>query len=689
MNTLRLGRDTLGTFEAGLAREWLVTNGLGGYAAGTVAGPNTRRYHGLLVAALRPPVERRVLVAQLDATVLHDGRRLALGGNEYGEGTVHPEGWRDLVEFRLEGTLPVWRWSAGGCTIERRLWMVHGANTTVVEHTLVDARGPVELELVPLCAHRDYHWHQHGPEDFRLEARSQGVRIAAYPGAAPFELAVDRGCFEVAPDWHWGFCHRAESERGLDDREDLFRPGLFRVTLQPGESVTLMMSAESAAGAPDAYPRAQALAREEALLGRAADGRDGALPAWVKHLVLAADQFVVERRDGAGRALGHSVIAGYPWFADWGRDTMIALPGLTLATGRPELAASVLRTFARFVSEGMLPNRFPDAGDTPEYNTVDATLWYFVAVDAYWRHSGDRALLAELYPVLADILRWHTQGTRYGIGEDPADGLLRAGVPGVQLTWMDAKVGDWVVTPRIGKPVEINALWFNALSALREMAIALGRPEEAAALLARTGRVARSFNDRFWNAARGALYDVIDGPEGLPDAEGRRHDATLRPNQLFALSLPYPLLDATRARAVVDACVAALWTPVGLRSLEPSDRLYTGTYRGGPLQRDGAYHQGTVWSWLAGPLALAHHRAYGDAARARRLLEGLGDHLHEAGLGQISEIFDGDAPHAPRGCFAQAWSVAETLRAWRELDECETEERPARPSQRAARRVAS
>jgi predicted glycogen debranching enzyme len=689
MNTLRLGRDALGSLEASAGREWLVTNGLGGYAAGSVAGLNTRRYHGLLVAALRPPVERTVMVAQLDVAIVSDGRRVALGTNEYGDGTVAPEGWRNLVEFRLEGTLPVWRWSAGGCTIERRLWMAHGANTTYVEHTLVDGPGPVDIELVPLCAYRDYHWHQRGPAVYQVAPHEQRVRVEAYAGAHPYEVAIDHGRFDPAPDWHWGFRHRLESERGLDDGEDLFRPGVFRSTLHPGESVTLVMTAEPDTVEPLAHPREREIAREQALLSRAATGRNGAVPEWVERLALAADQFVVERRDAAGQPLGHTVIAGYPWFADWGRDTMIALPGLTLATGRPELAASCLRTFAHFVSEGMLPNRFPDAGDAPEYNTVDATLWYFVAVDAYWRQTGDCALLADLYPVLEDILHWHARGTRYGIGEDPADGLLRAGVPGVQLTWMDAKVGEWVVTPRIGKPVEINALWFNALSAMREMAVALGRGDDAARYLAQTERVARAFNDRFWNATRDCLYDVIDGDEGRPDDRGRRHDATLRPNQIFAVSLPYPLLDAERARAVVEACAASLWTPVGLRSLDPGDRAYTGAYRGGPLQRDGAYHQGTVWSWLAGPYALAHYRAFGDAAHARRLLAGLGDHLREACIGQISEIFDGDAPHAPRGCFAQAWSVAETLRAWRELDECENEKRPAPAPRRRARKVAS
>jgi predicted glycogen debranching enzyme len=673
MTTMRIGRETLGTYATALEREWLVTNGLGGYAAGTVAGPNTRRYHGLLVAALRPPVERTVMVAQLEATVTVAGRRTSLAAHEYAGAVHHPDGWRYLTEFRLEGTLPVWRWTFDGCIVERRVWMPQGSNSTCVDYTLVEAAQEVTLELTPLCSYRDYHWHRRGHYGFALQAGGREVTVVAHPGARPFRLLAQRSAFEVAPDVYWGFHHALEAERGLDDAEDLFRPGHFRCVLQPGESEVLLLTAEVVDADADAGSRAVEVARQQALLGRAA--LPAAAPDWIRQLVLAADQFVVERRDASGGPLGHTVIAGYPWFADWGRDTMIALPGLALATGRTEIAASVLRTFARFVSEGMLPNRFPDAGDAPEYNTVDATLWYFVAVGEYWRRTRDHALVAELYPVLRDIADWHRRGTRYGIAVDPEDGLLRAGEPGVQLTWMDAKVGDWVVTPRIGKPVEINALWFNAIATLRELALALERTDEAGAFMAEAERIARSFNHRFWNAAGHCLYDVIDGPDGPAGDDGRRRDATLRPNQVLAVSLPHALLDAERSRSVVDACLATLWTPVGLRSLAPGDSAYTPRYHGGPVQRDGAYHQGTVWSWLAGPFALAHYRAYGDATRARRLLESTADHLREACLGQVSEIFDGDAPHAPRGCFAQAWGVAEILRAWREIDECQAEDR--------------
>ncbi|MGH8310264.1 MAG: amylo-alpha-1,6-glucosidase, partial [Steroidobacteraceae bacterium] len=407
-------------------------------------------------------------------------------------------------------------------------------------------------------------------------------------------------------------------------------------------------------------PAAAAFNAEMQRQARLLDGVPATAPEWIRTLTLAADQFIVQRADSAGRAVGKTVIAGYPWFGDWGRDTMIALPGLALATDRAPDAASILRTFAAAASEGMLPNRFPDSGETPEYNTVDATLWYFHAIDAYLGVADDRALLRELYPALKEIVECHRRGTRYGIHMDPSDGLLFAGEAGVQLTWMDAKVGDWVVTPRIGKPVEINALWHFALTRMGEWAGTLGEPAAASDYSNAASRVATSFARRFWFAEGGYLYDVIDTPDGGVDA-------SLRPNQIFAVSLGTELLDDTRERAVVDTCARELLTPVGLRSLSRRHADYVPRYRGGPRERDGAYHQGTVWSWLLGPFALAHFRVYGDAAHARALLEGIAGHLGEACLGTVSEIFDADAPHAPKGCFAQAWGVSETLRAWHHL----------------------
>jgi predicted glycogen debranching enzyme len=655
---IELGRAELATFEDAARREWLVTNGLGGFAAGTIAGACTRRYHGLLVAALKPPVERTVLVAKLEAEARYDGRVFALTSNEYGDGTIHPRGFENLASFTLDGLTPVWRWVLGDALLEQRVTMVHGENTTAVTFKLVRASARVELTLRPLCTYRDYHSHSRGGWPLAVRTIAGGCEINAFDRAVPYRVVADGGIFRPRSEWWWNFRHRAESARGLDDREDLFAPGDFAVGLDVGDSVTIILSAaapaEDAARAEHATDGAAIFAREARRQQRLLESTPADAHDWIRQLTLAADQFIV-RRAGAG----HTVIAGYPWFSDWGRDTMIALPGLALATGRRNVAASVLRTFARYVSEGMLPNRFPDAGETPEYNTVDATLWYFHAIDQYVAASGDRAVVEELYPVLLDIVEAHLKGTRYRIHAD-SDGLLYAGEPGVQLTWMDAKVGDWVVTPRIGKPVEINALWYRALVVMQSFAALTGDQLAERRFAALAGNVLRSFRRRYWCAERRYLADVVDGPDCAADL-------TLRPNQIFAVSLDPALLEPEQARAVVDVCGRRLWTPLGLRSLAPSEPGYVARYRGGPRERDGAYHQGTVWSWLLGPFALAHWHVYRDAAAARSWLAGMEAHLRDACVGQISEILDGEAPHRPEGCFAQAWSVAEVLRAWHEI----------------------
>ncbi len=666
-------RDSAASFDGAVRREWLVTNGLGGFACGTVAGVNTRRYHGLLVAALRPPLERTVMVAKVDVAAVYRGCRFELATNEYADGTIAPRGYVLLDSFRLDGTIPVWTWQIGDAVVEQRVWMEHGANTTYVPFSIVRASAPVELQLTPLCTYRDYHAHHRGYRETLVTPVDRGVRIDAYFGAQPYRLLADRGICACEPDWHWNFKHRVESERGLDDVEDLFRPAVFTMTLAAGETSAMTLTASDAAPLPAPQALEQERARQASLLPAA--GSDV-----FKQLTLAADQFIVERHAPRSDSpltanrqpltaspSGHTVIAGYPWFGDWGRDTMIALPGLTLATGRPQIAASVLRTFAGFVSDGMLPNRFPDGAEAPEYNTVDATLWYFVAIDEYLRHTDDRQLLDELYPVLRSIVRWHQRGTRHGIRVDTQDGLLHAGEDGVQLTWMDAKIGDWVVTPRTGKAVEINALWFNALAIMRDFAQRLGDVEAAREYGSASERVARSFSERFWFEDGGYLYDVIDAPNH------GHNDPSLRPNQLLAISLQHSLLENGRAKSVVDKCAQELWTPVGMRSLAPGDPAYIARYGGSPHERDAAYHQGTVWSWLLGPFVTAHYRVYNDAAAAMALLGGIATHLRDGCVGQVSEIFDAEAPFAPRGCFAQAWGVAEILRAWSDINESEAQ----------------
>jgi predicted glycogen debranching enzyme len=657
MDRLNLPRSCFAERAGALAREWLVTNGLGGFAAGTVAQAHTRRYHGLLVAALRPPLERVVMVSKVDAVASYRGSRFELSANEYGDGTLAPRGFELLGDFHLDGLTPVWSYALTDALLVQRVWMDQGRNTTRLSYTLQQASAPLRLQLTPLCTYRDYHAHGRASAGPAVGATSQGCEITWFEGARSYRLAVDRGGFHADQDWHWNFHHSLESERGLDANEDLLRPGVFGVELQPGDTVTLTMTAEREACEASEPSRAHEQLRQ----GRLAAQLQGGAPQWVRQLTLAADQFIVARSDDAGVLAGKTVIAGYPWFGDWGRDTMIALPGLALATGRFAEAAAILRTFAAHVSQGMLPNRFPDGNQPPEYNTADATLWYFHAIAQYLQYHDDPQLLAELYPVLRDIVDWHLRGTRYGLRVDARDGLLHAGEPGVQLTWMDAKVGDWVVTPRIGKPVEINALWHYALTRMAGWATRQRDASGAAHYAAAAARVAGSFADAFWSDGHGHLYDVIDTPEGSADA-------SLRPNQLFAVSLGTGLLSPTRQRAVVETCANALFTPVGLRSLSPGHHSYVSRYRGGPVERDGAYHQGTVWSWLLGPYALAHYRVYGDADAAQALLAGIAPHLADGCMGSISEIFDADAPHAPRGCFAQAWSVAEVLRAWHLLE---------------------
>jgi len=670
---IELGRDVLGSFDATSRREWLVTNGIGGFAAGTLSLINTRRYHGLLVAALRPPVDRVALVSKLDVMAEYGGERVPLSTNEYADGTIAPQGFCQLEAFRLEGLIPVWTWLIADTRLEQRLWMRHGENTTYVQFTRIGGSEELRLSIEPLCTYRDYHWQLRGDRPFRVLPLSDGVRIVASDGARPYRLLSERADVTIEPAMYWSFRHRAESARGLDDVEDLLRPAIFRVALAPGQTHVVILTAETHEPlSPD-----QALVVEQqrqleicAQFSRVHPSATASADLLLlDRLALEADQFLVERRDAQGTPLGTTVIAGYPWFSDWGRDTMIALPGLTMATGRNELAASVLRTFARFVSQGMVPNRFPDTGDAPEYNTVDASLWFFVAVHQYLHATDDRGFAAEIYPTLRDVLDWHVRGTRFGIRMDSADALLRAGEAGVQLTWMDAKVGDWVVTPRIGKPVEINALWFNAASIMSALAGELGQVQDQAEYVALAARIRASFEPAFWFEQGGYLYDVVDGPEGEPDAMGRRRDSSLRPNQIFALSLPYALLSGERARRTLERCAAELWTPVGLRSLAPGDARYVARYRGGPVERDGAYHQGTVWTWLLGAFATAHYRVHADAAAALDLLRAIRPHLREACIGQVSEIMDAGAPFEPRGCFAQAWGVAELLRAWRDISD--------------------
>jgi predicted glycogen debranching enzyme len=516
------------------------------------------------------------------------------------------------------------------------------------------------VTLKPLVTYRDYHSQRRGAKDFQLEPRADECRIQAFAGARPYRLWISQGKFTARPEWYWNFWHRMEAERGLDASEDLLMPGTFCTDLANGMPVYLIATAETS----------QPLKGEEVLdaLHSASLELTAPLPktapAWIRTLAVSSDQFIVRRSragDAGAGAAASSIIAGYPWFTDWGRDTMISLPGLATALGRYDLAANILRTYAGYVDGGMLPNCFPDRDEAPQYNTADATLWMFHALDDYLEATSDPGLERDLFAILMSIVRAHVDGTRFGIRVDPADGLLKAGEPGTQLTWMDAKDGDRVFTPRVGKPVEINALWLNALGVAARLAGRVGSLDERRYCESWLELGSEHFG-RFWNEERGCLYDVID-VEG-----GAGREACVRPNQILAVALPLDVLSADQMRAVVDCCGRELLTSFGLRTLSPKDPGYIGSYRGGPLERDAAYHMGTAWAWLLGPYSRAHYRVHGDARLAQSLLAPMAEHLSGVCLGSLSEIFDGDAPHTARGCFAQAWSVAEILRSWIHLE---------------------
>ncbi len=657
---IQFGREICGDLDAAESREWLVTNGIGGYASGTIAGSQTRRYHGLLVAALHPPVGRTQLVSAIDEIVHYAGADFSLATHRWAGGAVEPQGFLLLEDFHLEGTAPVWTYALADALLEKRIWMRQGENTTFIQYSLVRGDNAIEMELKALVNYRDFHSLTHGGDwNMNISAVEQGVKVIPFEGATPFYLKSPTATCELRHEWYLGCYFAEETRRGLSDLEDRLFAALFHARLEPGSSVTLVVSTESAASLDEETARAERpnhdvnlfqewQSRNEALAGQA--------PSWLWQLVLAADQFIV-RRSLPEEPDGRSIIAGYHWFGDWGRDTMIALPGLTLSTGRAGLAKRILLAFSRYVDAGMLPNNFPDAGGKPEYNTVDAALWYFESIRQYVEATQDTVTLQKLFPVLTGMIDAHIAGTRYNIQVDPADGLLYAGGPGVQLTWMDAKVGDWVVTPRAGKPVEVNALWINALETMAGFALLLAKPGDAYEKLAIKAK--KSFQ-RFWNVDRNCCFDVIDSP-------GVGNDAALRPNQVFAVSLPVSPLTHEQQKAVVDICAWHLLTSHGLRSLAPGEPGYTGHYGGSPRDRDAAYHQGTVWGWLLGPFALAHHRVYRNSAAALRFLEPLGRQIHASGLGTLSEIFDGDAPFTPRGSIAQAWTVGEVLRVWAEI----------------------
>ena len=656
--------------DAFVSREWIVTNGLGGYASGTIAGIPTRRYHGFLVAALPNPLGRVMMLNHLEERItLSDGTSIVFGGVETSGTALRIPGREHLAEFRLEGGLPVWRYAAGGLAIERRIVLPHRQNSCVIRYALVDGDGAATLELRPAV-----HFRSHDApvsdalgERYAMQAEDGRYVLRAEDPWPALQLRIEGDDHALALDGRRldELLYRVEEARGYAFSGALWTPGAFSARLSAGRPVTLVASTE-APEVLEALTSDQAMhfeheRRRRLIAVAAAPARAGV----AAELVLAADQFLIEptgrvAEEVRARAMGdevRTVIAGYHWFTDWGRDTMISLEGLTLVTGRWLEAGYILHTFARYVRDGLIPNMIPEGRAEGLYHTADATLWFFHAVERYVAVTGDRWTLHLILPTLREIVAHHVRGTHFGIGVDPADGLLVQGAEGYQLTWMDAKCDGWVVTPRRGKAVEINALWYNALMLLARWEREERGDAEARELTERARQARESFNRRFWYDEGGYLYDVVDGPEG--------EDAKCRPNQLFAISLDHPVLEPSRWPAVLEVVRERLLTPVGLRSLAPGDPEYKATYHGDLRTRDAAYHQGTVWGWLIGPFIDAWLRAHPeDQAGARRFLEGFPERMSEFGVGSIAEIFDAEAPYTARGCIAQAWSIAEVLRCW-------------------------
>ncbi|HMI85798.1 MAG TPA: amylo-alpha-1,6-glucosidase [Polyangiaceae bacterium] len=660
--------DRIGADHPSISREWLVTNGLGGYASGTVSGFMARRFHGLLIAALPAPQGRTMMLNYLSEKLrIRDRPPIALNGDEHPKRMLVPSASRYLVDFRLDSGLPVWTYQVAGLTIEKRLCLPHGQNTTLIAYHLLEG-DDVRIELQPWVHFRRHEGALNESIDEPYALTVQGDRYEiCKPGVPPLRLQVagPHPIFTIAGDRLGNIRYRTEESRGYDARGDLHSPGYFGVDLVRDSPATVLASVEPweiasslepvAAFAMERLRRTKLIASAPASLQVSAGAE----------LVLAADQFVITpagRLADAARAKAggdeiRTIIAGYHWFTDWGRDTMISLEGLTLSVGRVAEAAYVLRTFAYYVRDGLIPNMFPEGNNAGLYHTADATLWYFHAIDRYLETTKDVSLLRHLLPTLRTIVAKHLEGTRFGIAVDPKDGLLRQGEEGYQLTWMDAKVGDYVVTPRRGKAVEICALWYNALLALAGWERQYGEVTRADELERHAALARSSFNRRFWYEPGKHLYDVVDGETG--------DDNALRPNQLLAISLKHPILEPERWESVVNVVRDALLTPVGLRTLAPSHPEFRAKYFGDLHARDTAYHQGTVWAWLIGPFVDAWLKVYPESQRdAQRFLQGFVPHLAEAGVGTISEIFDATPPFSPRGCVAQAWSVAEVLRLW-------------------------
>ena len=642
---ITFNKDITQHFDKASTKEWLETNGLGGWASSTISGANTRSYHGLFVVATKPPVGRMVMLSKLDEIIVSDEKRYELGANQF-PGTIRDAGLQYFTKF-TKGLFPVFQYNIGEIEIEKTIAAIHGEDTVVVTYEIKKATSEFTLELKPLVAARDYHSLTKANNFINNEAifGTGLLQLNTYETLPPIYIYAKESSFKYKPDWYTHFEYKEEQARGLEFSEDLLCYGNFIIKLSKGSKLSIVISTNG--NRSDGFDLIEKeRKRREALFDN--------LPVqnnFTKTLALAADQFVVKRNELK------TIIAGYHWFSDWGRDTMISLPGICLVNKKFDDAKKILRAFSQSMNQGLIPNRFPDYGEEPEYNTVDATLWFFVAIKKYLDYTGDKDfVLNELLPCLQSSIEWHEKGTHYDIHVEE-DGLLFAGEYGVQLTWMDAKIGNWVVTPRMGKPVEINALWYNALMIMAEFSALKNETANKDAYTQKADKVKKAFRETFVIPEKGYLYDYINIYEKNDD---------IRPNQVFALSLPYEILDKATSLSVLKIIEEHLLTPFGLRSLTPEHYKYEGYYGGNQWSRDGAYHQGTVWSWLLGPYITAKIRLEGDAGRTviERLLNSFQTHFSDAGIGTVSEIFDGDQPYYPKGCIAQAWGVAEILRAY-------------------------
>jgi predicted glycogen debranching enzyme len=651
---LKKNKKVLDNFSKASELEWLETNGLGGWSGSSLPGCNTRRYHGLLMAAIKSPANRMLLLSKLDETLLLDGKSYDLATNDYGD-AVSPSGFQYMSSFEKD-LFPEWIYDVAGIRLRKTIAMVYGENTTLIRYEVLKSAGAFTLQLLPLIAARGYHELQHAYNNifWDVDFKDGLFHNKPFEGAPDIFISIPGADFQSKNKWYYRFCYAKEKYRGLDFEEDLFNHGIFYVELKDGDSLHIMISTEDPTGKIPASLFEIEKNRKFSLL-------NGVVGGLQRQLTLAADQFIVRRDivdslDSSKILSLKTVIAGYHWFTDWGRDTMISLPGLCLQTNRREDAKKIISVFGKSASMGMLPNRFQDYNAQPEYNNADATLWYFNAVYAYLQTTNDRNfILNEILPVLKNIIEWHFKGTRFNIHVD-GDGLLNAGEAGQQLTWMDARIGNWVVTPRMGKPVEIQALWYNALKIFETLLLQNGETDAADQILLKADQAKKSFAEKFWYVQENYLLDRID-ERGMPDT-------SLRPNQLFAISLPFHLIEGAKAKSIMDIVRSKLYTPVGLRSLTPDNPAYQGHYGGNQFERDSAYHQGTVWSWLLGAYVEAGFKTFGEEFRpeAQEIIDRFTFHLNEGCIGNVSEIFDADAPHSPRGCVAQAWSVAEILR---------------------------